>query len=379
MEPEQIRNIRLLLVDDEADFRRTLAKRLLKRGIAVHQAGQGEACLALLADHPMDVVVMDVKMPGMSGIETLHHIREKHTETEVILLTGHAATQDGVEGIKSGAFDYLTKPVEFDHLLSKIVQAYDKILGKKQKVEAVAYKARIEQQMIATERLAALGTLAAGVAHEINNPLAIIKEAAGYLNSLLQKRELTDMPRKAVFEKALQKIETSVKRARTITHQLLGNVRKSESILAEVDVIQLVEETIQWVRREAKDKDIAVALQAADGLKPIWADPNQIRQILINLLSNAIQATSEEGRIAIQVESTDSGISIAVIDNGTGIPKENLEKIFEPFFSTKSPGEGTGLGLFVTREIVDKFGGTVEVVSRMGHGTKFTVQIPNLK
>ncbi len=377
MEPELIRNIRLLLVDDEADFRGTLAKRLLKRGIAAHQAGQGEACLALLANHPMDVVVMDVKMPGMNGIDALHHIRERHTETEVILLTGHADTRDGVEGIKAGAFDYLTKPVEFDHLLSKIIQAYDKILGKKQKIEAVAYKARIEQQMIATERLAALGTLAAGVAHEINNPLAIIKEAAGYLSSLLQKRELTDMPRKAVFEKVLQKIETSVKRARIITHQLLGNVRKSESILAEVDVIQLVEETIQLVRREAEDKDIAVALQAADGLKPIWADPNQIRQILINLLSNAIQATPEEGRIAIQVESTDGGISIAVIDNGAGIPKENLEKIFEPFFSTKSPGEGTGLGLFVTREIVDKFGGTVEVVSRMGHGTQFTVQIPN--
>ena len=377
MKPEQIKNIRLLLVDDETDFRSTLTKRLLKRGVAAHQAGDGETGLALLADQPMDVVVMDVKMPGMNGIDAMHHIRERHPETEVILLTGHATTQDGVEGIKSGAFDYLTKPVEFDHLLGKIAQAYDKILGKKQKIEAAAYKARIEQQMIATERLAALGTLAAGVAHEINNPLAIINEAAGYLSSLLQKQELADMPRKAVFEKALQKIETSVKRARTITHQLLGNVRKSESILAEVDVPQLVEETMQLVRRETKDKDIALELQAAERLKPIWADPNQIRQVLINLLSNAIQATSQGGRIAIQVDSTDSGISIAVIDTGHGIPRENLEKIFEPFFSTKSPGEGTGLGLFVTREIVDKFGGTVEVVSRIGHGTQFTVQIPN--
>ena len=120
-----------------------------------------------------------------------------------------------------------------------------------------------------------------------------------------------------------------------------------------------------------------MALQAAEGLKPIWADPSQIRQVLINLLSNAIQATSQGGRIDIQVESTQSGISIAVIDTGSGIPKENLEKIFEPFFSTKSPGEGTGLGLFVTREIVDKFGGTVEVASRIGHGTRFTVQIPS--
>ena len=131
MDVEQIKKIRLLLVDDEVDFRKTLAKRLLKRGIATLQTGDGDACLALLADHPMDVVVMDVKMPGMSGIDALHRIRERHAQTEVILLTGHAATQDGVEGIKSGAFDYLTKPVEFDHLLGKITQAYEKILGEK--------------------------------------------------------------------------------------------------------------------------------------------------------------------------------------------------------------------------------------------------------
>ena len=377
MTPKQIKNIRLLLVDDEADFRKTLAKRLMKREIAAHQAGDGDECLAVLAEHGMDVVVLDVKMPGMNGIETLHRIKNEYPTTEVILLTGHAATQDGVEGIKSGAFDYLTKPVEFDHLLGKIVQAYEKILGEKQKKEAAAYKARIEQQMIATERLAALGTLAAGVAHEINNPLAIINEAAGYLISLLQKSELADMPRKAVFEKVLDKIETSVKRARAITHQLLADVRKTESILAEVDVNQLVDETVQLVRKEAQDKGIEVSVQTADGLKPIWADPNQIRQVLINLLSNATHATAQGGRISIQVNPTDRGVSIAVIDTGIGIPKENLAKIFEPFFSTKSPDKGTGLGLFVTRQIVEKFGGSVTVDSRIGHGTQFTVQIPD--
>jgi len=388
MEPEQIINIRLLLVDDETHFRSTLAKRLKKRGIAALQAGDGEECLAVLednpmdvvvldVDNPMDVVVLDVKMPGMSGIDALNRIKERYLKTEVILLTGHAATEDGVDGIKSGAFDYLTKPVEFEHLLSKIIQAYEKILAGNEKQKAAEYKALIEQQMIATERLAALGTLAAGVAHEINNPLAIINESAGYLSQLLEKQELADMPCKEVFEKALLKIENSIKRARTITHQLLGSVGKTESVLVEVDVGELVSETIQLVHKDAKDKNIVIIFQGADDSKAIWVDPNKVRQILINLMSNAIHATPEQGNISIQVENIDGGISIAVKDTGVGIPKENLEKIFEPFFSTKAPGEGTGLGLFVTRQIVEKLGGSLDVVSRVGHGTQFMVRLPD--
>ncbi|MBW2297375.1 MAG: response regulator [Deltaproteobacteria bacterium] len=364
-------------MDDEAQFRSTLAKRLQKRGVVALQAGSGEECLSILEDHPMDVVVLDVKMPGISGIDALSQITERHAETEVILLTGHAATQDGVEGIKSGAYDYLTKPVEFDHLLGKIIQAYEKILGEKQQKEAAEYRARTKQQMIATERLAALGTLAAGIAHEINNPLAIINESAGYLESLLQKQEYADMPRRAVFEKALKKIGGSVGRARNITHQLLGNVRKTKPILTDVDAFELVLETAQLIKKEAQEKEIVVDLQTAEALKPILTNPSQVRQVLINLISNAIHATPQQGRISVEVAPTAGGISIAVSDTGTGVPKEHLEKIFEPFFSTKAPGEGTGLGLFVTREIVEKLGGTVEVMSKIGQDTRFTVYIPD--
>ena len=377
MQIEAVKNIRLLLVDDERDFRNTLAKRFKKRGISALQAGNGEECLALLADHPVDVLVLDVKMPGMSGLDVLHRIKSMGLTTEVILLTGHAATQDGVQGIKSGAFDYLSKPIEFEHLLGKIIQAYEKILGEKEKQQAAEYKIRIEQQMIATERLASMGTLAAGVAHEINNPLAIINEAAGYLRLLIKKKTLVDMPDKEKFENALEKIEISVKRARNITHQLLGTVRRSESVLVHLNMSELVDETIQLVGNEAKTKGVDISRFADTHLKSIWVDPNQVRQILINLLSNAIHATPAGGCISIFLENIPSGISMIVEDTGTGIPKENLDKIFEPFFSTKSPGQGTGLGLFVTREIVEKLNGSIEVHSRLGQGTRFCVQIPD--
>ena len=111
--------IHLLLIDDEDDFRRTVSKRLMKRGIDTKQAATGKECLEILTKDPVDVVVLDVKMPGMDGIETLHHIKKNHPKTEVIMLTGHATTQDGVDGIKTGAFDYLSKPIELEHLLGQ--------------------------------------------------------------------------------------------------------------------------------------------------------------------------------------------------------------------------------------------------------------------
>ncbi|TFG67082.1 MAG: response regulator, partial [Anaerolineales bacterium] len=119
--------IRLLLVDDEYDFRQAMAKRLAKRGLDCDQAANGNECLSILEKQSKDVVVLDVKMPGLSGIEVLRNITDTYPNTEVILLTGHATTSEGIEGIKSGAFDYLMKPVELEHLYNKILQAYDKI------------------------------------------------------------------------------------------------------------------------------------------------------------------------------------------------------------------------------------------------------------
>ncbi|MCK4389363.1 MAG: response regulator [Desulfobacterales bacterium] len=369
-------NIRLLLVDDEDDFRRTIAKRLTKRGICPAEAGNGEECLAILEKKPVDVVVLDVRMPGMSGVEVLHHIKKKHPKTEVILLTGHATTQDGVEGIKSGAFDYLAKPVELEHLLGKIKQAHEKSRRGEEKLREAEFRARMEQQMIATKRLASLGTLAVGVAHEINNPLAIMKESAGWLKLLLKKEELAEMPRKQDFDMALNKIEESIERTRRITHQLLGFVRKSDSALAKVDLRGLVDEIVQSVNREAANKNIEIVQKVDHSIDTIWSDPYQLRQVLINLLTNAIQATGSGGKITIILEAIGEEVFLTVHDTGKGIPKEDLEKIFEPFFSTKSPGEGTGLGLFVTRSIIEKLDGKIEVESELGRGTSFCVKLP---
>ena len=369
-------NIRLLLVDDENDFRRTVAKRLAKRGIVPEQAANGKECLSILEKRPFDVVVLDVKMPGMDGIEVLHHIKNSYPKTEVIMLTGHATTQNGVDGIKTGAFDYLSKPIELEHLLSKIKQAHDKILRNEERVQETKFKVQMQEQMAATERLASLGTLAAGVAHEINNPLAIIKESTGFMELILKKEEFADMPRKKDFELAIGKIQKGVDRARRITLQLLGFSRKDDSVLAEVNLKELVDDTIQLVKREAVNKEVGIDAEIDDNESVVWCDIYQLRQVLINLLTNAIHATDSGGKVNVSIKDTGNQFALIVKDTGQGIPKENLKRIFEPFFSTKPPGKGTGLGLFVTRGIIEKLGGEIEVTSRLGHGTSFCVKIP---
>ncbi|CAN2040277.1 two-component system, NtrC family, sensor kinase [Candidatus Magnetomoraceae bacterium gMMP-15] len=370
--------IRLLLVDDETDFLRTIAKRMQKRGIHPEQAENGDNALSILKKKDMDVVVLDMKMPGMDGIEVLQHIKEDYPQTEVILLTGHVTTQDGVEGIKKGAFDYLRKPVELEHLLGKIKQAHDKILRKQEKNREADFRRKMEQQMIATERLASLGTLAAGVAHEINNPLAIMNEAVGWMKLILNKEEMADMPRKQDFDKGLSKIEKSIERAKRITHQLLGVVRENDSTQLELDLNELLEESSQLVNREAKNKNIKIIHEIDPSLEKIWCDPYKLRQVLINLITNAVHATGDGGQVIISLKNIGEKVAISVSDTGEGIPKENQKRIFEPFFSTKSPAKGTGLGLFVTRGIIEKLGGSIELESQVGKGSSFLIQFPKL-
>ena len=370
------KHIRLLLVDDEDDFRQAMAKRLVRRGLDCDQAANGNKCLSILEKKPMDVVVLDVKMPGMSGIDVLQNITGTYPKTEVILLTGHATTFDGIEGIKSGAFDYLMKPIELEHLYTKIIQAYDKIQRITAEQNEAEYRKQMERQMITTERLASLGTLAAGVAHEINNPLAIIRESAGWMQQLFARDELKNIPRHDDFTKALDKVEKSVERASRITHQLLGFVGKSEPLVSEVNLMELAEESLRLISHEIKNRHIEIVRRMEPSPGLIQSDPYQLRQVLLNLLTNAVHAIKSVGTITITLKDLGDSQTIMVSDTGQGIPRENLAKIFEPFFSTKPPGEGTGLGLFVTRGILEKLGGTIEVESTVGSGTSCCVRLP---
>jgi two-component system, NtrC family, sensor kinase len=368
--------VRVLLVDDEAPFRRNIARLLSARHIETLEAENGEACLSILQATSVHVVILDVQMPGMKGLEVLRRIKEKHPGTEVIMLTGQATTRDGVEGIKSGAFDYLSKPVEIDHLVGKILQAHEKMQMEEAHRRETEFREKMEKKMVATERLASLGTLAAGVAHEINNPLSIIKQSVKWLSLRIENNQNSTGPTREEIEKTLKHIDTAVERARRITHQLLGSARKAENRSAEIDLDKLTDDAVHLVARAASDAGIGIERKLDPRLRTVWSNPDGVRQVLTNLLLNAVHATEKGGTVTISTEQDGGDFILCVTDTGVGIPEENLERIFEPFFTTKPAGEGTGLGLYVTRSILDSLGGTITVESRVGRGTRVCVRLP---
>ncbi len=367
--------LRLLLVDDETVFLKTLSDRLKKRGIPTMTADCGHRCLEILETHPMDVVVLDVKMPDRNGLEVLSDIKQSHPETEVIFLTGHGSTADGVEGIKAGAFDYLSKPVELDHLLKKIKQAHEKKTRDEEKKKEAENRIAMEKQLLASERLAALGVIASGVAHEINNPLAIIQGWSELMESLLREND-ADCPHREEFEKGFDKINLAVKRAKQITRKMLGAIQKKSAEVFEINSENLLEKTVAMVKENALKKQVIIIQLPDSSHISFRADPYPVQQMLLNILDNAVQAAAPGGRVTCRIYSESENILFEIKDTGPGISPEHQDKIFDPFFTTKPTGEGTGLGLYMSRRIAEKHGGSIDVKSAPDQGAVFTVRLP---
>ncbi len=225
-----------------------------------------------------------------------------------------------------------------------------------------------------TNKLASIGRLAAGVAHEINNPLAIINEKGGLMQDLIALRE--DFPERKKFLGLLDSILQSVERCRTITHRLLGFARRMDVQIEVLDLNELMREVLSFLEKEALHRNIDLRLQLAEGLSRIASDRGQLQQVFLNLLNNAFQAVEDGGMVSVTSWDHDAeSIGVTVQDNGCGMSEETMAHIFEPFFTTKK-SQGTGLGLSITYGIVKKLGGEIKVVSREGQGSSFTVFLP---
>lgn len=240
--------------------------------------------------------------------------------------------------------------------------------------EADLRRARAFHNIEYTNKMATIGRMAAGVAHEINNPMAIINEKAGLLRDVVGFSD--DFPQKEKTLGLVDSILRSVDRCSKVTHRLLGFARRMEIRKESISLVELVKEVAGFQRTEAVHRNIETNFDFADDLPPIESDRGQLQQVFLNIITNAIAAVDDGGRVDVVGRMRDSGsVAITISDNGSGISEENLAHIFEPFFSTK--GEfGTGLGLSITRDIVEKLGGKIEVESELGKGTRFTVILP---
>jgi two-component system, NtrC family, sensor kinase len=235
-----------------------------------------------------------------------------------------------------------------------------------------------EDLMVQSSKMAALGKMAAGIAHEINNPLAVIGEKAGWIKDLLTEEDVSQSPNFKEIEEAVQKIEYHVDRARKVTHRLLGFARRMEPIQEQVDINKTINETVDFLENESRYRSIDIQIDPKPDLPRIVSDSSQLQQVFLNIINNAIDAIGKNGEIRIKTGyvSKNNEVKIEIADNGPGISKENISKIFDPFYTTKEVGKGTGLGLSIVYSIIEKLGGRIMVASELGVGTTFTIYLP---
>jgi two-component system NtrC family sensor kinase len=230
-------------------------------------------------------------------------------------------------------------------------------------------------ESVHTGKLASIGRLAAGVAHEINNPLAVINEKAGLMKDLLLLAG--EIPNRDKYLGIIKGISDSVSRCRAITHRLLGFARRMEINQEEIDVNSVISEVSEFLDKEMLYRSIRLELQLGGELPKLNSDRGQLQQVLLNIINNAIDAVADGGLITITTMlSGMDRVRISVRDTGQGIPRDSLKHIFEPFFTTKKAGNGTGLGLSISYGIIQRLGGTISVESEVGKGTCFTIEIP---
>jgi two-component system NtrC family sensor kinase len=238
----------------------------------------------------------------------------------------------------------------------------------------------MNKQVVESGKLATIGELAAGIAHEINNPVAIMVEEAGWIGDLLEEEDLKACENRDEFIRALDQINTQGKRCKEITHKLLSFARKTDSTVNDVQVNEVITEMVSLTAKMARYNNVIIETHLNESIPYIRISPSELQQVILNLINNSIDAMEKTGG-TIKIETKVSAIEknnlvISIEDNGPGIPKDNLNRIFDPFFTTKAVGKGTGLGLSICYGIIEKMGGKIDVHSQVGVGTRFRIWIP---
>ncbi len=371
---------KILIVDDEPRMCNSLKVLLSHHGYEIHTCNTGKEAAEYLAKNGFDLVLLDTVLPDMDGRQVMGYIKKESPETLVTIITEHASIESAIEALRSGAYDYVRKPFEDEELLKTVTNALDQKRLKSERKRAEEERRKLEAQLRQVQKMEAIGTLAGGIAHDFNNLLMAIQ---GNVSLILMHMDSTHP-----YYERLKKIEEQVQSGARLTSHLLGYARKGRYEVKPLDLNQLVEETSETFGRTRKE--VTIHRELAEDLFAIEADQAQIEQVLLNLFVNAADAMSGGGDLILKTMNTTQEsmkgklydpkpgnyVLLMVTDTGIGMDKETMERIFDPFFTTKEMGRGTGLGLASAYGIIKGHGGYIEVDSKKGQGTTFSVYLP---
>jgi signal transduction histidine kinase len=388
----------ILVIDDEPDVREIMVISLEDAGYKTLSAPDGETGLKLLASHGPQILITDIKMPGMSGLEVLKQARRIRPETQVIVTTGFADIKKAITALQHDASDFITKPVDDTTLHLALKRAMERYQNQK---ELADYTRLLEQtvlnqeKILHQEKMMSLGRLAASMVHEINNPLSGILNYIQLMIRLMKKPEW-DAAARTRFQNYLSIVYQETRRCADLVSGLLQFSRKSSLEFGPVDICELIEYSRMLCNHRLELAEIRLEISCDTQIPKVSGDNNQLQQCLINLIFNAIDAIegkhrteSDAGkdasppgrpagriRVTADFEDVDRQVCIRLEDDGKGIFPEDLPRIFEPFFTTKNDGHGVGLGLSTVFGIIEHHNGTITVDSQPGRGTCFTIRLP---
>ena len=378
---------KILFVDDDSNLLASY-QRQLRGQYTVDTSSNGQEGLeSIFHRGPYAIVISDYRMPGMDGVTFLTRVREASPDTVRMLLTGYADLQTAIDAVNQGnIFRLLTKPCPPDALANALAAGFDQyrlVIAERERAEKE--KASLEEQLRQAQKMQAIGTLAGGIAHDFNNILTAI---LGYA-----ELAISDIAEDSRTQYNLQQSIKAAHRAKDLVQQILTFSRQGKQERKPLNINPIIKEVLKFLRASLPST-IEIRPDIEEDLGTIEADPTQVHQVLMNLCTNAAHAMGENGgvlgvslskwNVDAETSAAATGIEagpylrLRVSDTGHGMPPEIMERIFEPYFTTKEVGKGTGLGLAVVHGIVKSYGGEIRVSGEAGKGSTFDIYFPTI-
>ncbi len=381
----------ILVVDDENGPRESL-KIILSPNYRVVTAEDGISALTIFKRQNPELVISDVRMPGMSGISLLRKIKAIDPEATVILITGYASIQTAQEALRADAFDYINKPYDVKEIQAVVTKALTRVRERHNQHRLLhqlqAWNRDLQEQIGQLDQKATVADLSAELIHDLNNPMTVLQ---GYI-SLLEDSLDSNGPEGSSnqMEEFMGIVKTQVERCVALTRNFLDFARQASGKWEKSNVNELIQDTMFVLRVRMMKQSVECSFQPDPDIPDSWFMPTAMQQSLYNLVANAIDAVCDrpdKGAIMIATriiehetkkQSAAEFIQIIIEDNGAGIPEDKLKQIFTPFFTTKEKGKGTGLGLSICQRVAEEHQGELLVHSQPGKGTCFTLNFPLL-